>query len=86
MIETNETKMNSDYLQSANVKDTKKSSDVRFHVVYRLDFAVELKKRGYIEAFSKRNPQKPWLICWYFVETESFLKDLQELMEVNKNG
>ena len=86
MKETNKTKINDDFLQSTNVKDIKKSNDIKFHVVYRLDFAVELKKRGHIEVFSKSNPQKPWLICWYFAETESFLKDLQELMEVNKNG
>lgn len=86
MLKTKNTKIN-DYVLSSNANaNAKKSKDVKFHVVYRLDFAVELKKRGHIEAFSKKNPQKPWLVCWYFVETESFLTDLQELMEVSKDG
>lgn len=70
---------NNDVL-SANLKDYK------LRAVYRLDFAIELKKRGHTDVFTRRNPQKPWLTCWYFIETESFLADLQELMEGSKNG
>jgi len=68
------------------VPSSKFKDDVKLHVVYRLDFAMKLKEMGHIEAFNKRNPQKPWLYCWYFVETESFLTDLQRLMEGSKNG
>lgn len=77
---TNNLNMNIEY-QNTNV-----NSNAKLHVVYRLDFAVKLKEKGHIEVFSKRNPQKPWLYCWYFVETESFLTDLQMLMEEVKNG
>ena len=80
MRETNETNnVQSTKVESQNIKN-------KLHVVYRLDFAVKLKEKGHIEAFSRRNKQKPWLYCWYFVETESFLADLQELMEESKNG
>ena len=85
-MDTNETKQ----LQIPNntkiAKNTKKSNDVKFHVVYRLDFAVKLKEKGYVEVFTKPNPQKPHLKCWYFVESEPFLTDLQKLMEGSKNG
>ena len=61
------------------------NTKIKTHVIYRLDFAIKLKEKGHIELFSKRNPQKPWLICWYFQETESFLLDLQKLKEKVKN-
>ena len=74
--------------QNTNVKmqNANSNPNAKLHVVYRLDFAVKLKEKGHMEVFSKRNPQKPWLYCWYFVETESFLADLQALMEDVKNG
>ena len=58
----------------------------KLSVVYRLDFMLKLKEKGHNVIFSKPNPRKPWLQCWYFVETESFLTDLNELMEGSKNG
>jgi len=75
-------------IQSTNTKSKCQMmpNNAKLHVVYRLDFAIKLKEKGHIEVFSKRNPQKPWLYCWYFAETESFLADLQELMEGSKNG
>ena len=42
---------------NANINESK------LQVVYRLDFAIKLKEKGYMEVFSKRNPQKPWLYC-----------------------
>ena len=38
---------------NANINESK------LQVVYRLDFAIKLKEKGYMEVFSKRNPQKP---------------------------
>ena len=66
-------------ISNANINESK------LQVVYRLDFAIKLKEKGYMEVFSKRNPQKPWLYCWYFVKTDAFMADLQELMEGSKN-
>ena len=71
---------------NSQITNANSNSNAKLHVVYRLDFAVKLKEKGHIEVFSKRNPQKPWLYCWYFVETEAFLTDLHELMEGSKNG
>ena len=77
--------LNSNF-QVQSVKYAKVKNESKLHVVYRLDFAIKLKEKGHIEVYSRRNPQKPWLYCWYFVETEAFLTDLQDLMEEVKNG
>ena len=69
-----------------DTNDITNTKELKLKVVYRLDFAMRLKEMGHIEAFSKCNPQKPWLLCWYFVETDSFLADLQKLKEESKNG
>ena len=57
----------------------------KLHAVYRLDFAIKLKEKGHMEVIATANPQKPWLKCWFFVETEAFLTDLQELVKEVKN-
>lgn len=77
---TNNTNDTNTKCQNQNTKE------IKLKVVYRLDFAMRLKEMGHIEAFSKHNPQKPWLLCWYFVETDSFLADLQRLKEESENG
>ena len=83
---TKSTNVQSSNSNMSNCQNTNlNAKELKLKVVYRLDFAIRLKEMGYVEAFSKRNPQKPWLLCWYFVETDSFLADLQKLMEESKN-
>lgn len=69
-----------------NTKNKCQNEDSKLCAVYRMDFVVKLREKGYRELFTKPNPQKPWLQCWYFLKTEEFMNDLQKLIGGVHNG
>lgn len=55
-------------------------------MVYRLDYAVELMKKGYQPVCTMPNPQKPHLTTWVFEWTKEFEADFKALVREGRRN
>lgn len=57
-----------------------KDKKQEYRIIYKLDYAVQMKLKGHQLITTMPNPKKTEYQCWVFVDDLTFEDDLQEII------
>lgn len=61
-------------------------AEVNTKIIYTRKIAMKLVEMGNIPAGTMPNPSKPEFLCWMFTINPKFERDLQTVLEENRNN
>jgi hypothetical protein len=59
---------------------TNSTQNGKYSIIYKMDLAMEMIKRGHKVFTTMPNPQRPQLTAWVFEKDETFNEDFKKLL------